>query len=211
MPKPFNLYSIIMGDHTHDDSSDRAAEPVESSSHNGQHGHDHDATNCRKCQAPSGSSSYGWLWVVGIIVVVAIALYFLQRNVPEVADDAALLETDTTEETAYVAFTEPGVYKVSVPTNARTGGFFGVDWAVFAPEATTIEHTSVRWGLSSKASFEDYPNRTTDFDRGSFDIPGVFEANVAAPEEEGVVYLRAYAVIDGVDYQSEEFTVNISR
>ena len=197
-----------MDDHTHD-SSDRGNEPVESS-HNGQHGHDHDATNCRQCQAPSGSSSYGWLWVVGIIVFVAIALYVLQRNVPD-ASDLTPSSIYTTEEASKITFAEAGVYNVTVPNNARASGFFGVDWDVSAPEEKTIEHTSIRWGLTSKASFEDYPNRTNDYDGGTFDIPAHFEANVKAPDEEGVVYLRAYAIIDGVDYQSDEFTVNVSR
>ena len=200
-----------MNDHTHHDSSDRSAEPVEVSSHNGHPDHDHDATNCRKCQAPSGSSSYGWLWVVGIIVIVAMALYFLQRNVPEVGDEGARLDGGATEKIVAIPLLDAGVYNVVVPTNARTGGIFGVDWDVSAPQSSTIKHTSIRWGLQSKASFDDYSNRPTDYDGGSFEIPAHFEANIQAPTEEGVVYLRAYAVIDGVDYQSDEYTVNVSR
>ncbi|HBU28050.1 TPA: hypothetical protein DEB00_02965 [Candidatus Uhrbacteria bacterium] len=48
---------------------------------------------CSSPHAPRGASSFGWLWVVGIIVVVALILFFLQGRVP----DANAPTIDSTE------------------------------------------------------------------------------------------------------------------
>lgn len=60
--------------------------------HEETHGHECDCNKCSEPQAPKGSSSHGWLWIVGIIIVVAIILIFLQGNVPESADDTLVDE-----------------------------------------------------------------------------------------------------------------------
>lgn len=49
---------------------------------------------------PTGSASYGWVWVVGIIIVVALILFFLQGRVPEAQAPETVVEPDTTEEVA---------------------------------------------------------------------------------------------------------------
>ena len=47
-----------------------------------------------------GASSYGWIWVVGIVILVAVVLFFLQGRVPEVKaptqDEAAQPADDST-------------------------------------------------------------------------------------------------------------------
>ncbi|PIR48086.1 hypothetical protein COV06_01665 [Candidatus Uhrbacteria bacterium CG10_big_fil_rev_8_21_14_0_10_50_16] len=48
-----------------------------------EHDHDHEEECCSSPTTPRGASSFGWLWVVGIIVVVALILFFLQGRVPE--------------------------------------------------------------------------------------------------------------------------------
>lgn len=65
------------------------------------HGHDHgeDTSAEPSLEVPRGSSSYGWLWVVGIIVVVAIILFFLQGRVPEANSPEVAPEPPTAEET----------------------------------------------------------------------------------------------------------------
>ncbi len=50
----------------------------------------HDAT------VPRGEAAHGWVWIVGIIVVVAVILFLLQSNVPDVAAPAE--ETPVAEE-----------------------------------------------------------------------------------------------------------------
>ncbi len=179
-----------MDDHAHDPHTD---------------GHDHSGDNCPQCQAPSGSSQYGWIWVVGIIIVVAIALYFLQRNVPETATEGAL-PGPTAEETLPQT---PGVYNVSVPDRVPVGAIFAVDWDVSAAEATTISHTAVHWGAKSGTVPDDYPNATQEYYKGSFAVPGHFETNVQAPREKGVIYLRAHAVVGDTDYVSDEFVIPV--
>lgn len=47
--------------------------------------------------APKGEAAHGWVWIIGIIVVVAIILFLLQSNVPDVAAPAQ--ETPAAEET----------------------------------------------------------------------------------------------------------------
>lgn len=171
-----------------------------------KHGHDHGGGHCDACR-PSGSSQYGWVWMVGIIVVVAVALYILQRNVPETSP------TDVAGEAAVVVVPNnaAGVYNVSVPDVVPDGAIFSVDWDVSAPEETTITHTAVHWGVASQDAFGDYPNATQEYYSGSFQIPSHFETNIAAPKDAEAIYGRAHAVIDGVDYVSEEFVVPVSE
>lgn len=197
-----------MDDHTHRSNDEgHGNDSSRGDAHGGDHGHTHEhGGHCSQCR-PSGSSQYGWVWMVGIIVVVAIALYVLQRNVPETspADVAGGASVVAVEAQA------PGVYNVSLPSVVPDGAIFSVDWDVSAPEETTIAHTAVHWGVASASAFGDYPNATQEYYSGEFQIPAHFETNVVTPKGAEAVYLRAHATIDGVDYVSEEFVVPVSE
>ena len=181
--------------------------------HNHDHNHDHEEGNSKDdnkeaetVSAPKGSASHGWLWVVGIIIVVAVALFFLQRSVPEGADDAALIDGDeVTVETR-----EAGIYSVDTVDSVPAGGIFPVDWEVSVPEASTIGHTAVHWDtVSHSGNLANYPNATQEYYEGEFAVPGTFETNIQAPDEAEAIYFVAHANIDGQDYIAAEMMVEV--
>ncbi len=171
--------------------------------HNHEESHDHSKEN--DAAASKGSSSHGWLWVVGIIIVVAVALFFLQRSVPEGADDAALLD-----DSAEVELREAGVYSIDTVDSVPLGGIFPVDWEVSVLEASTIGHTAIHWDTEShEGNLADYTNVTQEYYEGEFAVPGEFETNIQAPEDAEAIYFVAHANIDGQDYSSEEMMVEV--
>ncbi len=190
-----------MDDHQNDD-----AQPVEQKTSDLGHSHDHndDHGDCSNCKKPSGSSRYGWVWVVGIILIVAVALYFLQSNVPETA-----VNDDASGETTEVLAQENGVYNVSTPDSVPLDSIFSVDWDVSSLDETSITHTAVHWGTESESSYSDYPESTQNYFEGTFEIPSDFETNIKVPEGAEAIYLRAHATIGDEEFESDEVTVEI--
>lgn len=176
--------------------------------------HEQKDTDRQRVERPqSGSTSYGWLWIVGIIIVVAVVLFFMQRSVPDASapaeSDVTFVDEDGNEVdfTVEVPFDEPGVYNVSAPTAASHNAIIGLAWDVSALEETTISRTSVQWGTTSG----DYTRETDQYLEGTFTIPAHFEANIRPPEGAEALFGRAVAEIDGEEYVSEEFTITINR
>jgi len=189
--------------------------------HNHEHqgGCDDEHDHCKddhKISAHRGESSYGWVWIVGIIVVVAVALFFLQSNVPQ---DADVVEGD---EVADEVSVDPlrarplGVYDLSAPTSVDPGSFVSVGWVVSTEgEDVKITSTSIQWDTVSlsdrefglETGTEDaYTNAAEEYPAGEYSIPAVFETNLKAPES-GAIYFRAVANVDGMNYWSEEQSV----
>lgn len=165
---------------------------------------------------PEGASEYGWVWVVGIVIVVALVLFALQRNVPSETATPKPEENAPSANTA-VLQSQPGIYSVKTATSAEPNSFIGVDWQVSAPQAGTITHTAVHWGTISKAddTFDSetapgnqYTNATTEYSGGSFAIPAAFETNIKTPEN-GTIYFRVHAMIDGKNYWTNELQVEV--
>jgi hypothetical protein len=185
-----------------DDHQNDNAQPVEREEQDHSHNGDHD--DCAKCEKPSGSSQYGWVWVVGIILIVAVALYFLQINVPE-----TVVEESVTEEPTEVLAQDSGVYNVSVPNSVPAGAIFSVDWDVSDLEETSISHTAIHWGTESKTSYAKYPETTQEHYNGSFEIPSDFETNIKVPDGAEAIYLRAHATIGDEQFESDEIMVEV--
>ncbi len=185
-----------------DDNQNNDAQPVEREEPN--HGHNDNHDDCSDCKKPSGSSQYGWVWVVGIILIVAVALYFLQSNVPETA-----LEEEVVGEATEVLAQENGVYNVSVPDSVPSEAIFSVDWDVSSLDETSITHTAVHWGTESQDSYSDYPEVTENYLEGEFEIPSDFETNINVPDGAEAIYLRAHATIGDEEFESDEVVVEI--
>jgi hypothetical protein len=105
---------------------------------------------------------------------------------------------------------EPSVEFVSVPSEALIGKAATITWHVDGEG--TASHTAVHWSTKSKANVEDltvntYSSMTPKGGVVDADLPGDFSGDIVldAPIP---VYLRAHAVIDGVDYWTEESVVN---
>ncbi len=77
-------------------------------------------------------------------------------------------------------------------------------WKVNAPESFNTTSTGIYWSYESSPSaltkFDSpkavgYPNFTEDYVSGLFKLPDSFDLNLKLPRA-GVVYVRAYALID---------------
>ncbi len=77
-------------------------------------------------------------------------------------------------------------------------------WKVSAPESFSTTATGIYWNYESTPSaltkFDSpkavsYPNFTEDYASGLFKLPDTFDLNLKFPHS-GIVYFRAYALID---------------
>lgn len=167
---------------------------------------------------PRGSSQYGWLWIVGIILAVGFGLYLLQNQLPEEKTEPAPQNTVPATAISAVPFGAAGVAKIIAPTAADANTLIGLDWDLTAPDNTTATETSVYWGLESKAnapaneqtapSDMNYPNTTTEYTQGTFAVPGSFETNLLTPEG-GTLFFRVHARMNDRHYWSAEQTIVI--
>lgn len=95
------------------------------------------------------------------------------------------------------------------PATAVAGKSFEVSWRVNSPVQKNIPHTAIHYGPDSKSdplTLTSYPNLTPP-QNGT--IPADFKANITIGKT-GIIYFRAHAIIDGVNYWSEEKMINIT-
>ncbi|MDD5473574.1 MAG: hypothetical protein PHU34_05430 [Candidatus Methanoperedens sp.] len=98
---------------------------------------------------------------------------------------------------------------LKAPASAVAGEKFEVSWRVNSPVRKDIPHTAVHYGQESKSeplTLKSYPSLTTP-QNGT--IPADFSASIAV-NVSGTTYFRAHAIIDGVNYWSEEKMITIS-
>ncbi len=118
---------------------------------------------------------------------------------------SAITSTPTTNAT--VAATTATINVTSYPASVQGETNFTIQWQVTGGITGTISNTSIIWGFNSGGmNISDYP-RSTAVQTGS--TPQTFSANMTAPSGGGPVYLRAHAVVDGVDIYSPEYQVTI--
>jgi len=152
----------------------------------------------------------GWVVFVGIVLVVAGALLYIQYS------DGSHNDSVSVDDIAYdeLDFRDSGIYNVSAPISVSPNGFLTVSWVVSAAEATSIPETAVYWGDKSAEGVEfgldtapdgQYSNYSDDFLGGGIEIPRRFESTIVAPDN-GVVFYRVHAEIDGEHYWSPEFS-----
>lgn len=106
---------------------------------------------------------------------------------------------------------QPGtsVEILNAPATAVAGKSFDVIWRVNSLSVKTIPHTAVHYGPESKSeplTLTSYPS-LTQVQNGT--IPANFSAKIII-NATGITYFRAHAIVDGVNYWSQERTINIS-
>jgi hypothetical protein len=98
---------------------------------------------------------------------------------------------------------------LSAPAAAAAGKSFEVSWRVNSPVQKNIPHTAIHYGPDSKSeplTLTSYPS-LTPVQNGT--IPADFKANITISKT-GIIYFRAHAIIDGVNYWSEEKMITIT-
>ncbi len=98
---------------------------------------------------------------------------------------------------------------LNAPANATVGKSFSISWRVNSPLEKNITHTAVHYGPESKSeplTLQSYPSLTTP--QGG-KIPADFSANITT-NIPGVIYFRAHAIIDAVNYWSGEKTITVT-
>ncbi len=103
----------------------------------------------------------------------------------------------------------PSVEVLNAPATAVAGQSFEVTWRVNSPVQKNITHTAVHYGPEPKVeplTLQSYPNLTTP--QGGL-IPATFKGNITI-NTPGVIYFRAHAIIDTVNYWTPEMTVTVS-
>ena len=106
---------------------------------------------------------------------------------------------------------EPGtsVEVLNAPATAVAGKSFDVVWRVNSLSVKTIPHTAIHYGSESKSeplTLTSYPT-LTKVQNGT--IPANFSVRMII-NATGITYFRAHAIVDGVNYWSQERTINIS-
>lgn len=94
----------------------------------------------------------------------------------------------------------------SVPASATVNQSFSVSWSVSGGGKGEITGASVRWDINPGKDARDYVTGSTVF-RGK--TPTTFNADMNAPSSPGVLYIRAFATVDGKEYSSDEETVRV--
>ncbi len=102
------------------------------------------------------------------------------------------------------------------PSDGRVNRSLQVTWNIKSP-VMKILHTAVHYDYTSHSGMlgkdvtpeqAGYPMLTTEFASGNFTIPRTFQGQIL-PDKEGMLYLRAHAIVDGKNYWTEEKTVEI--
>lgn len=103
---------------------------------------------------------------------------------------------------------EISVEVLEAPESAEVGQSFPVRWQVNSPVETEIPHTAIHYGpepVSGEPTLESYPFLTIP-KNGT--IPAEFEDTLLL-EEAGTVYFRAHAIIDEINYWSDEQSIEV--
>ena len=103
---------------------------------------------------------------------------------------------------------EISVEVLEAPASVEAGQNFQVRWQVNSPVETEIPHTAVHYGpepVSGEPTLESYPFLTVP-KNGT--IPAEFEDTLLI-EDAGTVYFRAHAIIDEINYWSDEQSIEV--
>ena len=119
----------------------------------------------------------------------------------------APVSTATSTANATAAATTATINVTSYPASVQGDTNFTIQWQVTGGSPGTISNTSILWGFSSGGTnISDYP-RSSAPQTGS--TPQNFSATLTAPSGGGPIYIRAHAVVDGVDIYSPEQQIAI--
>jgi len=109
---------------------------------------------------------------------------------------------------------------INYPPSVKAGEEFTISWKVNTNVPATIKHTAIHYsseshpgdyGLDVTPASSGYSGLTTDYASGNFSIPNTFPVKVNAPTNSDKLYFRAHAIIEGKNYWTQEYTVNVER
>ncbi|MBI4018330.1 MAG: hypothetical protein HY368_01865 [Candidatus Aenigmarchaeota archaeon] len=107
--------------------------------------------------------------------------------------------------------------KVDVPGSVVVNQSFKATWRVESSSRKQITHTAAHFDYMSHGSefttettpaASGYPMLTQDFARGLHSIPDTFTASIT-PAQEGTLYIRGHAIIDGKNYWTDEKKIEV--
>jgi hypothetical protein len=159
-----------------------------------------------------GKTTYYYIAFIAIVSALIISGCVSQQPTGTPAPTVVPTTTPTAIPTATpVPTQQPGtsVEVLNAPATAVAGKSFDVMWRVNSPSVKTIPHTAVHYGPESKSeplTLTSYPT-LTQVQNGT--IPANFSAKIII-NATGITYFRAHAIVDGVNYWSQERTINIS-
>ncbi len=146
----------------------------------------------------------------------------------------ALMVACTTTPSADVAPQVPQIPAVQIPDAASSSVIPAINLRSYSAEAIEGDSSAIMWSLKSESplmathtaihydivshpgSFgteigpadSGYPSLTSEYASGSFGIPSDFSTGIIIPKGD-MVYFRAHAMIDGMNYWTDEYTIKI--
>ena len=157
----------------------------------------------------------GWVWIVGIVIVAAIVLGFIQYAAPTTKSNTPAANTGSTNTASTISVSVP-----NLPRSLTAGTIVGLSWTVDAPTGTILSQTEVHWdSVSHPGDFDTtvtgeksgYSGASSAYANGSYTAPQTFEDNIKVDDSLAgkVLYLRVDAVSEGKHYWSQEYTVPV--
>ncbi len=106
---------------------------------------------------------------------------------------------------------------IDYPSSVKADEEFTVSWKVSTNLPTTIKHTAVHYstdshpgdyGLDIAPVDSGYGSLTKEYASGNFSIPNTFSVKIKTPDAVKL-YFRAHAIIDGKNYWTSEYLINV--
>jgi len=149
--------------------------------------------------------------IVLVVFVVVIGGFFLFKSPsePEQQRVSVVLDDDSQQGIAKsTSLIEP-------PSTATSGQAVVFSWRVNAPADSQITHTAIHYSTESQPGIfrldvtppnSGYSELTTEYASGNFN-EGIFQTTLTVTE---TTYFRAHSIIDGDNYWTEEFMIEIT-
>lgn len=143
--------------------------------------------------------SYSIIFFLGVVLLVLYNYQKQQKNLSEARQTEFSIEL----------LTVPDTMMAEVPGN--------YSWKVTAPNSFSTTATGIYWNYESSPSaltkYDSpkavaYPNFSEDYSSGLFKLPETFDLNLKFPRA-GVVYFRAYALIDHDHLWTDERQITV--
>jgi len=113
---------------------------------------------------------------------------------------------------------EPTITIVSDQVSSSPGQPIEVTWRLDTPTPRHVDSTTIYYDTQATPSAlttSDFPHAPgynyslTDYQSGQISSPGIFTAVIYPPESAKKLYYRGYALVDGNNYWTPEYTIEI--
>lgn len=149
------------------------------------------------------------LFIGGIgVVAIIITIFFLFST---------QIKDGTTEDPQEQLERITGVTVQTIPQKVLPGSTFTLTWSVSSTNPITTTNTAAymwsqrraNFGLDVKPSDTQYNNYAPNYLNEESQLPGTFSAELTAPMEPGVIFVRAHAEYLGKNYWSDEYSISV--